>query len=336
MRVLFVLKNRLNLYGQTVGLVSSANFVSNAILDNFSWVQESNVISVVDGNSIDRYIHHYKPSVVVIEAIWATPDKIEELSNKYPNITLVVRIHSKIPFLANEGIAIDWIRDYTEIGDNVIVSFNNEETNNEMSEALGRQFLYLPNIYYPKLPKDFTVEKKKHYKKSVDIGCFGAIRPLKNQLLQAVAAITFANRFKKKLRFHINSSRTEQTGENVLKNIRALFKDSEHELIEHEWTTHEEFLKIVAKMDVGLQVSMSESFNIVSADHVYVHTPIVGSLDISWLDINSKCDIYSVDDIVDHIEYSYKNDTSPINQKHLANYNKVALKNWKNFLINWK
>jgi hypothetical protein len=55
----------------------------------------------------------------------------------------------------------------------------------------------------------------------LDVACFGAIRPLKNQLMQGVSAIRCAESIHKTLRFHINASRAEQKGDNVLKNLRG-------------------------------------------------------------------------------------------------------------------
>ena len=105
---------------------------------------------------------------------------------------------------------------------------------------------------------------KIHYKDKnvLNIGCFGAIRPLKNQLYQAVAAIEFANSINKKLHFHVNIARVENNGDPVLKNLRNLFiNNPKHKLVEHSWLTHEDFINLVRKMDIGLQVSFTETFS---------------------------------------------------------------------------
>src|SRR6185295_15359413 len=88
--------------------------------------------------------------------------------------------------------------------------------------------------------------------------------------------------------FHINSSRIEQQGEGVLKNMRALFRGTIHELVEHKWASPEDFHKLVRKMDVGLQVSFTESFTIVTANFVTEEVPIVVSEDIDWMPASMK------------------------------------------------
>ena len=86
------------------------------------------------------------------------------------------------------------------------------------------------------------------------------------------------------MRFHINTQRIEGKGEPVLKNLRELFKNNpRHELIEHGWLSHNEFIDLVQRMDIGLQVSFSETFNIVSADFVNNNIPVVTSNEVDWV-----------------------------------------------------
>lgn len=285
--VLFLCKKRVSNYGVSTGLLNSSQFIANHLIKN---KVPAKVVECIDANSIDREVHLYKPTHVVISAIWVTPAKLNELVNKYKNIQWQVRVHSKVPFIANEGIAFEWLLEYTKIdrwNKNLIITGNSLEFCKALEFALNIECIHLPNIYKP----DYKPTVAKPVKdKFIDVGCFGAIRPMKNQLIQAMAAIAFANKSNLNLRFHINAQRTEQSGEQVLKNIRALFKDSRHKLIEHAWMSHEDFLKLIKTMDMGLQVSLTETFNIVAADFVYMGIPIIVSDEIQWMD-----DYYKVD-----------------------------------------
>ena len=51
--------------------------------------------------------------------------KFEVLQKLHPNVKWIVRLHSEIPFIANEGIAMDWIYEYQKY-DNVFVSLNSK------------------------------------------------------------------------------------------------------------------------------------------------------------------------------------------------------------------
>lgn len=280
-KILFVIKERVHdsQYGITSGLYNSASFIVD-FLQNHG--VNSKLVSVVDDNSIDKEVTKFNPDIVVLEALWVTPDKLQELINikRHKERRWVIRIHSKAPFLSNEGVATAWIRDYSRIkSSRIFLAPNTEELTNQLKAVFPKgKFITLPNLYQFQ-NKKFSTKKKSD---TIDIGCFGAIRPMKNQYQQAMAAIHFANKKGLKLRFHINGTRVEQNGSNVLKNIKLLFQDK-HELVEHGWMTHDEFLETISKMDIGTQVSFSESFNIVSADFVQAGVPIVVSDDIEWM-----------------------------------------------------
>jgi hypothetical protein len=281
-KVLFILKKRQtshsNYSSVSSGLLNSASFVSNMLNKNGI---ESNLVEVIDNNCIDREVTKYKPTHVIIEALWVVPSKFEVLTRLHPNVEWIIRLHSDISFLANEGIAMEWIYEYLKYP-NVKISANDLETNQNFEMLTNRDFVYLPNYY----PVGFFNRNrpKNKCKKTINIGCFGAVRPLKNQLIQAVSAIDYADTYGKKLRFHINVKRIEGKGEPVLKNLRELFKNNpRHELVEYDWLTHDEFIDVVQSMDLGMQVSFTETFNIVTADFVNNNIPVVVSKEIPWV-----------------------------------------------------
>ena len=84
------------------------------------------------------------------------------------------------------------------------------------------------------------------------IGCFGALRPFKNHLQQALWAIKFSKNINRKLEFHINASEKDENN-SVLLNLRAVLTNSGNRLVEHSWMPHPEFLNLVKSMDMGLQ-----------------------------------------------------------------------------------
>lgn len=270
------------------GLLNSASFVNDMLQENDI---ESDVIVVVDNNDIDREVTKYQPDVVIIEALWVVPEKFDILQKLHPSVKWIVRLHSAAPFIANEGIAMKWIFAYVAHS-NVSVSSNDRRLFRELKflvqhkyklseNELNSKVLYQPNYYPPVfVPKAFN--RSQDY---IDIGCFGAVRPLKNQLAQALAAIEFANKLGKRLNFHINGNRVEMKGSPVLHNLIGLFKHFEcegHKLVMHDWCNHYDFLSLVRTMDIGMQVSYTETFNIVAADFVSQGVPIVTSEEIIW------------------------------------------------------
>lgn len=327
-KVLFILKKRSN-YGVSYGLVNSCKFVAAALASSGV---ESKIVQVTDNNDIDREVDAYKPTHVIIEALWVVPEKFNVLLKLHPKVQWAVRLHSQVPFLGTEGTAFQWLAGYREIQrayKNFSVASNSFKLVQELS-LIGYDLDYLPNIYIVDAPK---IKFSERYR--VDIGCFGAIRPFKNHLEQAVAAMVFANRINKTLYFHINASRFEQVGETSLKNLRYLFANSHHHLVEHDWSNHEDFIKLVRQMDLGLQVSFTETFNIVAADFVVNHIPLVGSSEIEWLSGFFQANPTDALDIADKLQFAWRMRSlngQYLNEVNLARFNKKAVEAWKIWL----
>lgn len=343
-KLLFILKYRdaaytdenYNCGGLSSGLLNSASFISNE-LPNLGI--DAKLIQVIDNNCIDKEVTKYKPTHVIIEAYWVVPDKFAILTKLHPNIKWIIRNHSEIPFLATEGIAIDWTLEYLKYP-NVYVSANSDRALHEMQTmavatygfGYENRVVYLPNFY--KSPY-INVVRSVNNSNTIKIGCFGAIRPLKNQLLQAVAAIDFANKYNKKLEFHINYSRIEGGGNNALKNIQALFKHidpNKYKLVEHTWMPHKSFVDLCKKMDIVLCVSFTETFCIVAADCVGVDTPVVASSEVRWTVGYSQADPTSSEDIVSKMSLAWNTRKTGILQwlnKSSLNHNvELAKKQW--------
>lgn len=311
MNILIITKSKNN-YGietpntLSTGLFNSAQHITLA-LEGVPGIT-INLVSVVDNNEIDREVARYRPDIVIIEALWVVPEKFEILKRLHPTVKWVIRIHSEIPFLSFEGIAMNWIRRYlTE--QEIYVSANAEETFKDFKNLFGAKkdlILFLPNYF--KLPDEIP-RVKKDFEESVHVGCFGAIRGLKNQLAQALAAIEFADRNGSKLFYHINTGRTEGFGsENILRNIREVFSyRTEHTLVEHGWLSNDDFQRLLMEdIDISLQVSFSETFNLVAADSVACGVPIVVSEEINWAAEASKVrDACTIKDIVQKMHKCY-------------------------------
>lgn len=329
MKVLFVLKTNGTSGGPDAnvsksGLYNAARFVVDEI-NQFSNTKAT-IVQVKDQNSVFEQIAKHFPDIVIIEAVWITPDKLRELTNKFPSTRFITKIHSRIPFIAMEGNVVEWIKEYERFSE---VSFNNKQTATDM-ERIGIRNIYLPNIY-PQvlLNKCHPVVKKYHYK----IGCFGSIRPFKNQLAQAWAAILFAQKRNSIVHFYINGTGVEQKGESVLKNIRALFAGTRHKLIEIDWLDHDKFVELLTTMDACMQVSFTETFNLTTADAILAHVPVVVSDQIDWLS-GRKANENDESDIAEVLEYviNHKVEQVEDNIRDLASYNHHAITKWFKFL----
>lgn len=328
-RLLFVSKQK-HIYSNVTntpissGLYNSAQFVVNMLNHNKI---EAKLVNVVDNNAIDKEVSLFKPTHVIIEALWVVPEKFEVLQKLHPKVKWIIRLHSEIPFIANEGIAIEWIYKYLNYK-NVIIASNSENMTKQLNILLGRDIMYLPN-YYPV----YDSHNRPCIKDYIDIGCFGAIRPLKNQLIQAIAAIELGNDLNRSIHFNINANRIEGKGEPILKNIENLFiNNPKHKLIKHEWMDHHNFINVVKEMDLGMQLSYSETFNIVAADFVNNNIPVVVSPEIFWVSNWFKADPNSVDEIKNKMKFALRYGNTflfkNLNKNKLKEYNCVSKNTW--------
>jgi hypothetical protein len=343
-KVLFILKRREdynavvhNHQGLSTGLFNSASFVNDML--NGNGVQ-SKMVVVPDNNYIDREVTAYRPSHVIIEALWVTPSKFSILQKLHPSVKWIIRLHSEMPFMAGEGMAMDWIGDYIEFR-NVLIGVNAPRMMRETklflqtknpSKNIDDKILYLPNFY----PQEYISKSFDKNKDTIDIGCFGAVRPLKNHLLQAFGAIEFADSIGKKLRFHVNAGRIEMQGGPVLRNLKGVFQhlsDRGHVMINHNWTHRDEFLKLCGSMDIGLQVSYSETFNIVGADLISQGVPLVGSSEIPWAVTAFTADPTSSEDIANKLKTAYRFPWANVkaNQWSLTRYTNKTIQVWAKY-----
>lgn len=330
-RVLFILKFRQDYleYGGTFssGLYNSAVMNARMLAQNGD---TPHVVEIVDNNSIDCEVASFLPDVVIIEGLWVVPEKFDVLRRLHPHVRWIVRLHSEMPFLAQEGVAIDWVTVYAYRG--VEVAFNSTRACTAVRDAIPTlwwdKILYLPN-YYPERNQSVAPTSAG----IVRVGCFGALRSGKNLLNQALAAIRYADQEGQILFFHINQAfHGGCEGPNVLKNLKALFASTHHVLVIHPWYAHKDFLKLVGTMDVGLQVSFSESFNIVSADFASQGVPLVVSSEIRWASYWAKVNPNDIDSIVSGIFRALGRFGGFIawrNRKQLVAFSKMAQTVWK-------
>lgn len=333
MRIQFVLK-RNDTYSfksysrRSSGLWNSTRYIVEALR---ALGVECDIVEVVDNNSIDREVSRFNPDICVIEALWVVPEKFDVLKRLHPRVRWFVHLHSNVPFLALEGIAIQWLVGYAERGVGCIA--NSHEAYKAIRVLIGGHAAFLPNVYVSEARKPVKVD---HLKGCVDVACLGAIRPLKNQLIQALAAIKFARQIGRRVRFHVNATRVETNGDPVLKNLRALFLAHGHEamLVEHPWLEPEDLIHFLStKVDIGMQVSLSETFNVVTADYLTAGLPVVVSKEIKWVNRWSKAEDDDIDDIVKVMARAWRwRCLIRWNQRLLKWWSQESTDNWFDFI----
>ena len=114
------------------------------------------------------------------------------------------------------------------------------------------------------------------------VSAFGATRPLKNLMSAAGAALTISRFFGGDLELWINSGRDEGAG-CIVRAIEEMFRITRHaHLARAGWASWHDHRKTVARMNLLINCSYTESFNMVTADGVAEGIPSVVSDAICW------------------------------------------------------
>lgn len=328
-KVLFACKNNERFKRNTKtsvnsGLFNGCQMVVNAL--NTEQIAAAKIINCVGERDLIAEIEKFKPDVVVVQALWFNPAMLEGLS-KFSNTKFICHIHSNIPFLALESEAMHYLCAYKKHDWDIVI--NSVEGANYFRTVFG-EGIYLPNVYSKPICLRSITEKE-----DLHIGCFGAIRPMKNHLSQAIAAIEFAKQKGKPLFFHINNLRIEAMGNGVYHNLMHLFlnQPEEFQLVHDGWIEPAEFPSHLMSMDLCMQLSMTETFNIVTADAISVGSPVVVSKDIDWVDSEAICKTNKLGDILEVMETAYLNEVlAARNAEKLRLHNKIALEPWKDYI----
>jgi len=169
------------------------------------------------------------------------------------------------------------------------------ETDCESLKILNKKVIYLP-IYLDnkELENNILKEKKSEEECVTDLFCAPCSR--KNLLAQIVAISHYEN-----LKLHLNYQVSPSN---------AIYIDAAHRMIKKYenfgWLNREEYLKKIQLSDFGMQVSISESFDYVAAEHMYYGIPVILSNVIPYssepsiqsLVVNDHQNIYEISKII--------------------------------------
>ena len=288
------------------------------------------------GWEIQSYLRdNIKTTHVVIEAPWLGLDGLIPLLNEFPRTQFIVRCHSQIGFLQVEPGAIQLIRQYTEVErshPNFTLASNNPRFANFINKIYGRCNI-LPNLYHIGKPDLTPITSPTMF----CVGSFGAVRIMKNHTTAAAAALIASRTLHRPLSFIINKNREEgPQAEHVLKSLKHMFHNVPNaQLITMPWLEWQDFRKLIHQMDICLQLSSSETFNIVTADAIAEQVPSVVGPAINW--VPDAWQIRNVDDpqeAANKIVYILQHRHTQIAHglRNLESYCENSLHCWKNFL----
>ncbi|HEU4407055.1 MAG TPA: hypothetical protein VFS43_17435 [Polyangiaceae bacterium] len=233
-----------------------------------------------------RLREHPEATHAVLEAPWVPLDETEALLAAYPHVHFVVRCHSQIGFLQVEAGAITLLRSLLLLQESVLnlsVAGNSPRFTRFVERAYGGRCAYLPNLYDAERPAAPGRPPLRGEGRSLRIGSFGAMRLLKNHTTSAAAALLAARALGRELAFWVSVDGNDDGGMSVVYALRAMFAGLPWAtLVEQPWQDWPAFRRTVGHMDLCLQLSHTETFNLTTADAVAEGVPCVVSPAIEW------------------------------------------------------
>lgn len=226
----------------------------------------------------------HRPTVthVVIEAPFIGGNDLIPVLHAYADIHFICRCHSNIGFLQVEASAINLIREYLGIQDqflNFRLAVNSVRLGTFLQEVYNGTVALLPNLYFVDHPR---VRNWNPLGKVIRAGSFGSIRLQKNHITSAAAALMMAHVHNRDLEFFISVGR-EEHGRGTVQAISNMFTHLRWaKLIELPWDSWTNFRSHMSTLDIHFQLSMSETFNIVTADAVAEGIPTVVGESVDW------------------------------------------------------
>lgn len=262
----------------SVGLSTVAKTTAGAL-------RNEDISCIVKGvrHNIDLYdfLKNRNFTHVLIMAPWITPLDLKALLGAFPDVQFAVQMHTNVAALYGDFNGIANIRQYLDMTfsfPNLRVAGNSDNLVRWALVTYEQEFLYLPNIY----PVEIVRRYNETYKDgTINIGAFGALRVEKNFITAAAAALAVQKITGRAVVLHMSVGCENE--KNILRSLRQLTDATPgFFLVQHRWQSWDEFRKLVGRMDVLLQPSHTESFNMVTADGIAEGVPSVVSPAIAW------------------------------------------------------
>jgi glycosyltransferase involved in cell wall biosynthesis len=195
-----------------------------------------------------------------------------------------------------------------------------------MERAYGDAIL-LPNLY----PTCDPIEKCWHGG-PIKIGAFGAVRPEKNFMTAAAAAVAIQAQLGVPVELHMSTGGEGDQG--LTAPAIDQMCEGKVKVIRHPWMFWDNFIQLIAAMDLLIQVSYTESFNMVTADGISVGVPSVVSPAIYWAPPSWKAEPDNALDVADTgVRLLTNSETRSEGIEYLRAHNEDSLKYWDRFLL---
>jgi hypothetical protein len=271
---------------------------------------------------------------IVISAPWLKAEDLQDLAIANPSLEIAVASHSNVGFLAADPRAFHLIREYLNVETatpNFHFAGNSPRLSAWIENTYNDPTWTLPNLYYldgtsPNPRPPFSGD-------TIRIGCFGAQRLLKNILSAGAAALELAAGMRIDLEFYISAKRIEGP-QGTTRSLKEMFHGLHWaKIVEIDWESWPTFRQTARHMDLGMQPSFTETFNVVTADLVAEGVASVTGHAIDWVPSYWQAQVDDVSDIAAVGLAILRNPKAPADGlASLVKHNETGFQNWLTYL----
>ena len=291
-------------------------------------------VDIVDSIELYNKTHEKPLTHVVISAPWLSVWDLERLLEHFQHTQFVILSHSNVGFLQADADGMYLFRQYQRLArhyHNLRIGGNCVKFVDWLKETYGPEdVVLLPNLY----PVDpGTVMKVWDGHSTVKIGAFGAVRPLKNFMTAAAAAMLIQKRLGVPVELHMSAG-GEGDGGTTAAAINQMVHGTPVTIVRHKWCYWDDFIQLIKDMDLMIQVSYTESFNMVTADGISVGVPSVVSPAIYWAPEDWKAEPDDARDVASvgiHLLTRAKKRSDGL--QALLDHDRWGIQEWKKFLL---
>src|SRR5271165_5567620 len=239
--------------GLNVAGFATAKVLNEAGIETVVFPVRHNVDLV---HAIDAYRekHGVPLTHVIISAPWLSEYDLKQLLYHFPYIEFTILSHSNVGFLQADFEGVRNIRHYIELSKaftNLTVGGNSERYVDWLQDAFHEDAVLLPNLY--PLDRD-VMNPVPHFGRckvtgddAIKIGAFGAVRPQKNFMTAAAAAVLIHRKLRLPVEFHMSTG-GEEDGCMTSLAIEQMLDNSGVTLVRHPWRYWDDFIQVVGDM----------------------------------------------------------------------------------------
>ena len=220
------------------------------------------------------WMAEHAPRMVVVSALCTPPEDLEALARKFRDTIWVQRIHSNLAWLFQSGDFYKTMQvlEMSRRLPNVKLAFVSPYESARLHGAGLHNVVCMPNVTVA--PVADTPRRGPARNRRVELSAIFAVRLLKHPSGHVLASALVNAR--RRACLHMQFTRTDHRHYN--ERCKMFANACQLPLVEEPYRDHADFCAwLGSSIHVGLQLSMTESFNYVAVEHMSEGIPVVAS-----------------------------------------------------------